>query len=153
MATMKKILLAGCLALISMAVSAQSNKQVKWTYSAKKIADRTYEVHLTATINGNWHMYAQDGGDGPISTSFTYTKNPLLAFEGKTAEVGKMKKVYEEAFKSEVRYYEKSVDFVQKVKLKGNAKTNLAGKVEFMVCNDKECLPPSEIDFSVNIGG
>jgi thiol:disulfide interchange protein DsbD len=45
------------------------------------------------------------------------------------------------------------VDFVQIVKVKGKAKTNLAGKVEYMVCNDKECLPPAETDFSVNIGG
>jgi thiol:disulfide interchange protein DsbD len=45
------------------------------------------------------------------------------------------------------------VDFVQQIKLKGNAKTNLAGKVEFMVCNDKQCLPPAEVDIKVPIGG
>ena len=45
------------------------------------------------------------------------------------------------------------VDFVQVVKVKGTAKTNLAGKVEFMVCNDEKCLPPAEVDFNVNIGG
>src|SRR6185436_4546402 len=127
--------------------------EVKWTYSAKKIAEKTYEVHLTANVNGNYHMYAQEGGDGPISTTFTFAKNPLVALQNKPKEVGKMKKVYEEAFKSEVRYYEKSVEFVQLVKLKGNAKTTLAGKVEFMVCNEKQCLPPSEVDFSVNVGG
>jgi len=132
---------------------AQSAKQVKWTYSARKIADRTYEVHLTATINGNWHLYAQQAGDGPIATSFNFTKNPLLTLNGKPKEVGKMKKVFEEAFKSEVRYYENSVDFVQTVLLKGKAKTSLTGKVEFMVCNDRECLPPSDVDFSVNVGG
>jgi thiol:disulfide interchange protein DsbD len=126
---------------------------VKWTYSAKKVADKTYEVRFVANINGNYHMYAQEGGDGPISTTFTFAKNPLVALQNKPKEVGKMKKVYEEAFKSEVRYYEKSVEFVQLVKLKGNAKTTLAGKVEFMVCNEKQCLPPSEVDFSVNVGG
>ena len=63
-----------------------------------------------------------------------------------------MKKVYEDAFKSEVRFYEKSVNFIQTVKVRGTAKTNLAGKVEFMVCDDKQCLPPTEIPFAVNIG-
>ena len=150
---MKKIALFSLALLTGTLVMAQSGKQVNWTYSAKKIADKTYEVHLTATVNGNYHIYGQEGGDGPISTSFTFTKNPLLLVDGKPKEVGKMKKVYEEAFKSEVRYYEKTVDFVQKVKLRGNNKTNLAGKVEFMVCNDKQCLPPSEVNFSVNIGG
>ncbi|ULQ56568.1 hypothetical protein KJS94_18100 [Flavihumibacter rivuli] len=132
---------------------AQSDKQVKWSFQAKKIAENTYEVHMTANINGNWHIYAQNGGEGPVSTSFNFVKNPLLTVDGKVKEVGKMKKVFEEAFGSEVRYYEKSVEFVQVVKVKGKAKTNLAGKVEFMVCNEKECLPPSTVDFKIAIGG
>ncbi|MGV3767519.1 MAG: protein-disulfide reductase DsbD domain-containing protein [Chitinophagaceae bacterium] len=134
-------------------VFAQSNKEVTWKYTTKKIAANTYEVHMTATINGNWHLYAQDGGDGPVSTSFKFTKNPLLTTEGNVKEVGKMKKVFEDAFGSEVRFYEKTVDFVQIVKVKGKAKTNLAGTVEFMVCNDKECLPPAEVPFKIAIGG
>jgi thiol:disulfide interchange protein DsbD len=52
-----------------------------------------------------------------------------------------------------VKYFESKVDFVQVVKLKANVKTSLAGKVEFMVCNDKQCLPPSEVEINVNIGG
>jgi len=39
------------------------------------------------------------------------------------------------------------------VKLKANVKTNLSGKVEFMVCDEKQCLPPSDVDIKVNIGG
>ena len=132
---------------------AQSNKQVKWSYTTKKISENVYEVHMTATINGNWHMYSQDGGEGPFSTTFTFTKNPLINLDGKVKEIGKVKKTYEEAFKSDVRYYEKSVNFVQTIKLRGNVKTNVTGKVEFMVCNDSQCLPPSEVEFSLSIGG
>lgn len=81
----------------------------------KKIADKTYEVHLTATLNGDWHIYSQNVGvDGPIPTTFTFTKNPLLAFDGKPGEVGKMVKKNEEVWGGEVRYYENKVDFVQK---------------------------------------
>ena len=150
---MKKLSFSIFLLFTGYLISAQSAKQVKWTFSSKKIAEKTYEVHLTANIGGNYHLYAQNGGDGPISTTFSFTKNPLLTLDGKVKEVGKMKKVFEDAFKSEVRFYEKSVDFVQVVKVRGSAKSNLAGKVEFMVCNDKECLPPAEQEFSINIGG
>jgi thiol:disulfide interchange protein DsbD len=150
---MKKLYVCALLLLSSAIVFAQSSKQVKWTFSAKKIADKTYEVHMNADINGNYHIYAQQGGDGPVSTTFNFTRNPLLVLDGKVKEIGKLKKAYEDAFDSEVRYYEKSVKFVQVVKVRGSAKSNLAGKVEFMVCNDRECLPPSEVDFSVNIGG
>ena len=151
---MKKLLLALLLpALANMAV-AQSSKQVQWTYSAKKIADKTYEVHMTAVIGADYHLYAQNAGaDGLVPTTFTFTKNPLTNFEGKIKENGKAVKKFESVFKHDVTYYEKTVDFVQVVKLKGNVKTNLSGKVEFMVCNEKQCLPPSEVEINVNIGG
>ncbi|HVM89569.1 MAG TPA: protein-disulfide reductase DsbD domain-containing protein [Puia sp.] len=150
---MKKTLFPLVLLTIGNVVLAQSSKEVHWSYTAKKIADKTYEIHMTATINGDYHMYSQKGGEGPVSTSFTFTKNPLIAIAGPVKESGKMVKKFEEAFKSEVHYYEKTVDFIQTIKLKGNAKTNLSGKVEFMVCNDRQCLPPADVDINVNIGG
>ncbi len=150
---MKHILLICTILLSGLCSIAQSSKQVKWSFTSKKIADKTYEVHMTADINPNWHMYAQDAGEGPQPTAFNFTKNPLLSFDGNVKEVGKLKKVYEDAFKSEVRFYEKSVNFIQVVKVRGNAKTNLTGKVEFMVCDDKSCLPPAEVPFAVAIGG
>jgi hypothetical protein len=151
---MKKLVLSLSLVLAAWAVMAQSTKEVKWEFTAKKIADKTYEVHLTARINGDWHLYAQNVGvDGPVPTTFSFTKNPLLSLDGKVKELGKVIKKKEEVWDGVVNYYENTVDFVQVVKIKGNAKTSLAGKVEFMVCNDEKCLPPSEISFSVNVGG
>jgi thiol:disulfide interchange protein DsbD len=141
-------LLTGTLAM------AQSSKQVNWAYSAKKISDKTYEVHMTATVGEDYHIYAQHpGGDGPIPTTFKFTKNPLVAVAGQVKEVGKAVKKFESAWGFKVLYYEKMVDFVVTVKTKSNVKTNLAGTVEFMVCNDHECLPPADVDFKVNIGG
>ena len=150
---MKKSLLfiAGIVALSF--AHAQSNRQVKWNYSVKKIADKTYEVHLDAIIGGDYHLYAQDaGGEGPVATAFTFSPNPLIHLDGKVKENGKIISRFESAWKHDVKYYEKEVDFVQTVKLKANAKTSLSGKVEFMVCNEKQCLPPAEVDIKVNIG-
>ena len=151
---MKKIPLLVVGLIATMSLMAQSNKQVKWAFSSKKIADKTYEVHMTATINGDYHMYAQNVGvEGPLPTVFVFTKNPLLQLDGKVQEIGKLVKKYESTWSGNVNYYEKSVNFVQKVKVRGSAKTNLAGKVEFMVCDESRCLPPGEVEFSVNIGG
>jgi thiol:disulfide interchange protein DsbD len=151
---MKKTILFAIAALTGTLAIAQSSKQVNWTCTSKKIADKIYEVHMTATIGGNYHMYAQNvGGDGPIPTSFTFTKSPLMDIEGVPKEKGRLIKKFESAWNHDVNYYESTVDFVQVVKLKSNVKTNLAGKVEFMVCNDHECLPPSTVDIKVNIGG
>jgi thiol:disulfide interchange protein DsbD len=151
---MKAIILIGLSFLLIGPAVAQSNKQVSWVWSAKKTGDRTYEVHMTATIGGDFHLYAQDaGGEGPIATSFTFSKSPLFTLNGTVRENGKLVQKYEDAWKHNVRYYERTVDFVQIVKLKSNVKTSLAGKVEFMVCNDHECLPPADLDIKVPIGG
>lgn len=151
---MKKVMLFGFSLLIGGTLLAQSDKEVKWSYSAKKIADKTYEVHMTAIIGGDYHLYAQDaGGDGPIPTSFAFTKSPLMTLAGNVKENGKLVKKFESAWNHDVKYYEKTVDFVQVVKLKSNVKTNLNGKVSFMVCNEHQCLPPADVDIKVNIGG
>ena len=151
---MKKTILLALIVLSGTLAIAQSSKQVSWVYSAKKVADKTYEIHMTATIGGDYHLYAQDaGGDGPIPTTFNFTRSPLFALDGTVKEKGQIVKKFESAWNHNVNYYEKTVDFVQVVKLKSNAKTTLAGKVEFMVCNDKECLPPADVDIKVNIGG
>jgi len=47
-------------------------------------------------------------------------------------------------------YFEKTVTFQQKVKLKGGQAV-VKGKLEYMTCNDQKCLPPDDLDFSVTI--
>jgi thiol:disulfide interchange protein DsbD len=151
---MQKIILLALVLLTGASIHAQNGSatQVQWTYTAKKISAKVYEVHMTAKIGTGWHLYSQNAGNGPVPTSFTWTANPLLTPSATTREVGAMKKVYEPAFKSEVHYYQNTVDFVQTVKLKSPVKTTLSGKVEFMVCNDHECLPPTDVPFSVELG-
>ena len=151
-----RTILFSFLTLIAVSVSAQmgSAKQVSWTYTSKKLADKTYELQITATINGNYHLYAIKAGiEGPVATTFNFSPNPLLSFEGAILEKGKKITKYESAWGGNVNFFEKTVTFVQKVKAKTNAKTNVNGKVEFMVCNDDLCLPPAEVTFKIPIGG
>ena len=88
---MKKITLILLFASFFTAIQAQmgSAKQVTLSYATKKLADKKYEVSITATIAGNFHLYAQDAGvDGPVPTKITFTPNPLLTAEGKVKETG-----------------------------------------------------------------
>ena len=150
---MKKIITGMILLMFTGLVNAQINNPVKWTYTAKKIADKTYELHMTASIDGNWHLYAQDAGEGPEPTVFSFTANPLIKFDGKVKEIGKLEKSYDNNFKSVLKYYAKKVDFVQKIKVKSSIATIVKGSVSFMVCNDRQCLPPRDYPFSINVGG
>lgn len=151
-----RTILFSFLALITISSNAQmgSAKQVSWTYTSKKLADKIYELQITATINGNYHLYATKAGiEGPVPTTFTFSPNPLLSYEGAIVEKGKRITKLESAWGGNVNFFEKTVTFVQKVKAKSNAKTNVNGKIEFMVCNDDMCLPPAEVVFKIPVGG
>lgn len=130
-----------------------SARMVNWTFVSKKINDNTYELRIKAAINGKYHMYAQEVGvEGPVATTFSFTANPIVSLDGKVKEIGKLVQKHEAVWDGKVNYFEKEVEFVQVVKLKRNVKTTVAGTVEFMVCDDKECLPPSEVPFKIAVG-
>jgi hypothetical protein len=154
---MKKIcsLLFSLLVFSTIAFSQMgSAKQVKWSFSSKKLADKKYEITMTATINGDFHLYAINAGvEGPVPTTITFSPNPLIMLQGKPTEKGKKITKYEAAWEGKVNYFEKTVTFTQVINTKTTAKTNLNGKIEFMVCNDEVCLPPSETPFKIAIGG
>ncbi len=150
---MKKFFTLITMLLFTVMVNAQIDNPVIWSYSAKKVADKTYELHITATIGGNWHLYAQDAGEGPEPTTISFTANPLISLEGNVKEVGKMEKSYDKNFGSVLKYYANKVDFVQTVKVKSSVSTVVKGNVNFMVCNDRKCLPPRDVPFSIKLGG
>ena len=145
---MKKILLFLTLIFFSAAVFSQIKSPVTWMASSKKKGDN-YEVILTATLPKPWHIYSQKTGDGPLPTKFTFVKNPLLKMVGNVKEVGKLKEEYDKNFDSKVKYFGDKVQFIQTVKVKGNVKTNVGVTVEYMVCDDSQCLPPTKKTFNV----
>ncbi|TXH21613.1 MAG: hypothetical protein E6Q95_03465 [Chitinophagaceae bacterium] len=144
--------LIGFFVILLSTINAFSQGPVSLNYRAQKIADNTYELHITASIQDGWHLYSQFSDDkGGVPASINFTKNPLVIFEGKVKEVGKLKSNFEELFGVTVKYFEDKVDFVQIIKLKGKVKTNIAGTISYMVCNDKECMPPTTKKFSIPI--
>ena len=87
---MKKVFTASFLLLLTNFLFAQIQNPVSWTATSKKIADKTYEIHLTATIHEGWHVYSQTTPEGgPVPTSISFTKNPLLDLNGTAKEIGK----------------------------------------------------------------
>lgn len=148
---MKKYIISGIFLLAANFLFAQIQNPVSWTTTSKKINDKTYEVHLTANLNNGWHIYSQHTPEGgPVPTSLTFTKNPLVIIEGKAKEVGKLEQHVEPLFGNiDVKQFSNKVDFVQLVKLKAPVKTSVNVAVEFMVCNDKQCLPPKTEKLSV----
>lgn len=147
---MKRLILF--LAVTTFALSAHSQilKPVTWSYAAKKTSSTEAVVYIKATIDDKWHLYSQNVKDGgPVKTTFTFPASKEYTLAGKTIEPKAVTR-YEDAFKMNVSFFEKSVVFQQKIKLNGAAAT-VKGKVEFMTCDDKQCLPPEEIEFSIPV--
>ena len=138
------------LTLLTAVFAIAQESPVQWSFHATKTADKTYDVTMLASVQSPWHIYSQTTPEGgPVPTQITFNKNPLLVFDGKAKESGKLITEYEEVFGVDEIYFDGKASFVQTVKLKANVKTNLSGKIKFMVCNDKQCLPPKEVPFSV----
>lgn len=145
---MKKFLLVACLAIATISTQAQILTPVKWSYAAKKTGKNEAVIFLKATIDKGWHIYSQTVKDGgPVKTSFTFTPSKSYSKTGTTVEPKPISK-FEKVFNMPVSYFENEVIFQQKIKLNA-AQATVTGKLEFMVCNDKQCLPPDEKTFSV----
>lgn len=148
---MKRFSLIIAAFLIVAFASAQNINPVSWTFTSKKLGDKEYEIQMLATIQQGWHLYSQSQPEDAIAqpTSFQFNKNPLLDMSGKVKEVGKLEKFKDKTLDVSANQYSNKVLFVQKVKIKGKAKTNVTGKLEFQTCNDEKCLPPKSVNFSI----
>jgi len=132
-----------------MTLSAQN--PVSWTFTSKKLANNSYEIHMTATMEKGWHLYSQTQPDDAVAgpTTFTITSNPLIELVGKIKEVGKMEKFHDKELEISANQYSQTVNFIQTIKLKGKVKTSFSGSVEYQTCDDKKCLPPKTVNFKV----
>lgn len=147
---MRKLLILTTFILSAFAAKSQILTPVKWSYLAKKTSATEATIYIKATIEDGWHVYSQNVKEGgPIKTTFTFPASKSYTLVGKTTEPKPITK-FEETFDMDVSYFEKSVLFQQKIKLKGKTAV-VTGSVEYMTCDDKQCLPPEEIKFSVPV--
>lgn len=147
---MKKLLFIAIALFSVVMVQAQKNP-VSWKFSSKKVSANVYEVKMIATMENGWHLYSQTQPDDAIAipTKFTFSANPLVKSGSAVKEMGKMEKFHDKTVGVSANQYSKTVTFVQTVTLKAPVKTNIAGSVTYQTCDDKECLPPKKVPFTV----
>ena len=144
---MKKIV-SICLLLIAVVAQAQIQEPVKFKSELKTLAAGEAEIVFTATIDKGWHVYSTDLGDGgPISATFNVEKISGATVVGKLQPKGKEIASYDKLFEMNVRYFESTAQFVQKLKLTGGD-YKIEGFLEFGACNDENCLPPTQVEFN-----
>lgn len=147
---MKNLLLFAAGLFLSLSASSQILKPVKWSYAAKKTSATEATLFIKATIEDGWHIYSQNMADGgPVKTTFTFPASKAYKLVGKTIEPKPITK-FEKSFEMNVSYFEKSAIFQQKIKLIAKNPT-VKGSLEFMVCDDQQCLPPETVEFSIPV--
>ena len=141
---MKRLLiLTAILTLMVGAANSQVLKPVKWQISFKKVSEGVYDIICKATIESGWHLYdTKLPENGPLPTTFNLDEDETKDIELVTEK--------SEAFNMELKYFEGTVTFVQRVKLKKD-KAKLVGYVEYMSCSGGQCIPPAEEEFEFEL--
>ena len=145
---MKKILFSLIVSFLAFAAYAQIQEPVKFKTELKNVSATEVEIVFTASIEQGWHVYSTDLGDGgPISATFNTDKLAGAQLDGKLRPVGKEIASFDKLFEMDVRYFEHTAQFVQKLKLTGGD-YQVTGYLEYGACNDENCLPPTQVEFS-----
>src|SRR5690606_27966814 len=133
--------------------NAQIYDPVKWEVTAEDITENEATVVITATIEPGWHVYSQFIEEcGPLPTTFRFEESKAYSLSGSVNESPKAASAFDPNFKMQIAWHKSKVRFSQKVKLM-EPKVSVAGTLEFMVCNDTNCLPPEEVPFVIMIDG
>lgn len=137
---------------LALTVSTSSSGPVKWSFSSRPVEDGHIAVELTAHVDEGWHIYATrlDSDLGPIPTSIRFEQSDAWKPIGELVEPF-AEEVFDRNFDMQVRYHSGAPVFVQRFEPTSVSGSEVQGEVEFMVCNDKTCLPPEIVKFSVDV--
>ncbi len=126
---------------------AQIVEPVKWHFSVSEKS----EIIFQASVDKGWHLYDMNlPQGGPVSTEFSFEKIEGAELVGKVTSASKITTQYDEMFSMELRWFEKSAKFIQKIKVTNPDKFKIIGEVNYMACNDEMCLPPTPEVFELS---
>ncbi|MBE6275051.1 MAG: thiol:disulfide interchange protein [Bacteroides sp.] len=147
---MKKTFLLSCLLMVLGLTTAfaQIQDPVQFKTEWKKISDTEAQIVFTGDIDSGWHVYSTDLPEGgPISATFNTDKMEGIELDGKLMPEGKEIEAFDKVFEMKLRYFEGKATFVQKLKITA-ATYFIEGYLQYGSCNDENCLPPTDVEFS-----
>jgi DsbC/DsbD-like thiol-disulfide interchange protein len=148
---MKKFFFLVFYFVVVLGFSQNTLNPVSWDVNFVQLSKTEGEIVFTAKIDDKWHIYSQRPTDaGPIPTTFSITPNSNFELIG-TIEEKDAHEEYVAAFDAKVFVFEHQAVFKQKIKRKTNSNFDITANVEFMTCNDMQCLPPKTVNLPINI--
>jgi thiol:disulfide interchange protein DsbD len=150
---MKQLLvMVGLLFSVSiLTINAQQQEPVKWKFEVKKINNYEAQVIATATIEEGWKLYGLAVPEnGPFATNLVFEEGETYRPLKEVKEVTPSTTKHDEVFDMEVPFFKKTATISQNVRLT-KFPVVIKGYVEFMCCNDEMCLPPTEVEFTLEV--
>ena len=147
---MKKTFILSCLLMVLGLTTAfaQIQDPVQFKTEWKKISDTEAQIVFTGVIDEGWHVYSTDLPEGgPISATFNTDKMEGIELDGKLMPEGKEIEAFDKVFEMKLRYFEEKATFVQKLKITA-ANYFIEGYLQYGSCNNENCLPPTDVEFS-----
>ncbi|WP_308274675.1 protein-disulfide reductase DsbD family protein [Prevotella sp.] len=143
---MRKAMSLALLLLVAMFCNAQMADPVKFKSHLKTGSTAEAEIVFDGKIAHGWHVYSTNlGSDGPIEASFHVDKKDGVELVGKLTPRGHEISMMDNMFGMKLRFFENSVQFVQKVKFTKPTYT-LKAYLEYGACNDEMCMPPTQVN-------
>lgn len=150
---MRRITAFILLLLSAVTLRSQVLEPATWSFRSVKTGDNTFELVMTAELEKGWHVYAMDiEPGGPIPTSFTFEPGKGFVLQGKTFEVSRPEVKFDNSFGMNIGMHSGKPEFRQKVTVSQSPVT-VRGVVTFMSCDDKQCLPPRDVEFALELRG
>ncbi len=128
---------------------AQMHAPVKFTVSGDQVSGGKFLVRFTGQVEPGWHVYGTDIPDGgPTAATLHVEKMEGLKPEGALRATGKVHRAQDPMFDMEVSYMEGKATFEQTFTITA-AQYSVQGYLTYGTCNDENCMPPTNVDFSL----
>ena len=147
------LLLPLALLLTSLGAKAQIIRDaVSWSHSVEDKSPTEKVIVFSATIKGDWHLYGTElPSGGPTPTSLIVDKIAGAQLVGKLTASKKPIEKHDPNFDMTLRFYSGQVSFRQTLRITDPKAFAFSGAIRYMVCNDEQCLPPTNWDFTITL--
>ena len=154
----KRIALLSILAILPLTSYSQIINPVRWETTVESETSEEATLIIKAFLDEHWHIYAlktspdQEVDGGPILTSISYKESPQYETLG-DLQAPETQKEFSPQFDMDLEFFEGTVVFKQKIKKRSQDPFQVEVEMEYMACDEKQCLPPKTKRFYFPLNG
>lgn len=140
------------LTLLALLAGLPLSSPVKWKFASLPGDQGLVELKITAMVEPGWHIYATTlpSEDGPLPTVFRFKESDRYEVLKPLQEPEPVEE-FDPNFQTIVRHHSGEPVFTMTVRSITKGSFAVEGEVEYMVCNDRTCLPPVVVPIKITI--